>query len=126
MRGETRFAILNCSDSDPAKSFRFFRIRIQIRIRNMDPAKSFGFFRIRIWIRNTDERGSSLRFTTGTLCGFDFGSSKKFWILSDSDSDKAVLRIRDPVPFYPKDPGSGSGMIIFRIPDLGSRILTTS
>jgi hypothetical protein len=41
---------------------------------------------------------------------------------------KAVLRIRirDPVPFYPKDPGSGSGMIFFRIPDLGFRILTTS
>jgi hypothetical protein len=34
------------------------------------------------------------------------------------------IRIRDPVPFYPKDPGSGSGMIFF--PDLGSRILTTS
>jgi hypothetical protein len=29
---------------------------------------------------------------------------------------------RDPVPFYPKDPISGSGMIFFRIPDLGSRI----
>jgi hypothetical protein len=37
-----------------------------------------------------------------------------------------VLRIRDPVPFYPKDPDPGSGMIFFRIPDLGSRILTTS
>jgi hypothetical protein len=30
----------------------------------------------------------------------------------------------DPVTFYPKDPGSGSGMIFF--PDPGSRILTTS
>jgi hypothetical protein len=36
----------------------------------------------------------------------------------------AVLRIRDPVPFYPKDPDPGSGMIFF--PDPGSRILTTS
>jgi hypothetical protein len=34
------------------------------------------------------------------------------------------IRIRDPVAFYPKDPGSG--MIFFRIPDLGSRILTMS
>ena len=32
----------------------------------------------------------------------------------------AVLRIRDPVPFWPLDPGSGIGF--FRIPDLGSRI----
>jgi hypothetical protein len=30
------------------------------------------------------------------------------------------IRIRDPVLFYPKDPGSGSGMIFF--PDPGSRI----
>jgi hypothetical protein len=30
------------------------------------------------------------------------------------------IRIRDPVHFYPKDPGSGSGMIFF--PDPGSRI----
>jgi hypothetical protein len=30
------------------------------------------------------------------------------------------IRIRDPVLFYPKDPGSG--MNFFRIPDLGSRI----
>jgi hypothetical protein len=29
-------------------------------------------------------------------------------------------RIRDPVHFYPKDPGSGSGMIFFLDP--GSRI----
>jgi hypothetical protein len=36
------------------------------------------------------------------------------------------IRIRDPVPFYPKDPDPGSGMIFFQIPDLGSRILTTS
>jgi hypothetical protein len=28
-----------------------------------------------------------------------------------------VFRIRNPVHFYPKDPGSGSGMIFFRIPD---------
>jgi hypothetical protein len=33
-----------------------------------------------------------------------------------------VFRIRDPVLFYPLDPGSGSGMDFFRIPDLGSRI----
>ncbi len=33
---------------------------------------------------------------------------------------KAVLRIRDPVPFWPLDPGSEIGF--FRIPDLGSRI----
>ena len=33
---------------------------------------------------------------------------------------KPVLRIRDPVPFWPLDPGSGIGF--FRIPDLGSRI----
>jgi hypothetical protein len=34
------------------------------------------------------------------------------------------IRIRDPVPFYPKDPGSGSGIRddFFS----GSRILTTS
>jgi hypothetical protein len=31
-----------------------------------------------------------------------------------------VLRIRDLVPFWPLDPGSGIGF--FRIPDLGSRI----
>ncbi len=31
-----------------------------------------------------------------------------------------MLRIRDPVPFWPLDPGSGKG--IFWIPDLGSRI----
>jgi hypothetical protein len=37
---------------------------------------------------------------------------------------KAVLRIRDPVHFYPKDPDPESGMIFF--PDPGSRILTTS
>jgi hypothetical protein len=40
--GIARFAILHCSDSDPAKSFGFFRIRI----RNTDPEKvsdSFGF-----------------------------------------------------------------------------------
>jgi hypothetical protein len=30
------------------------------------------------------------------------------------------IRIRDPVPFWPLDPGSGIGF--FRIPDLGSRI----
>jgi hypothetical protein len=30
------------------------------------------------------------------------------------------IRIRDPVPFRPVDPGSGIGL--FRIPDLGSRI----
>jgi hypothetical protein len=30
------------------------------------------------------------------------------------------IRIRDPVLFYPLDPGSGSGMNFFRIPDLGS------
>jgi hypothetical protein len=44
---------------------------------------------------------------------------------------EAVLRIRirdprseirDPVLFYPLDPGSGSGMNFLRIPDLGSRI----
>jgi hypothetical protein len=34
--------------------------------------------------------------------------------------DRAVLRIRDPGSFYPKDPGSG--MNFFRIPDPGSRI----
>jgi hypothetical protein len=36
----------------------------------------------------------------------------------------AVLRIqiRDPVLFYPLDPGSGSGMNFFQIPDLGSWI----
>jgi hypothetical protein len=32
------------------------------------------------------------------------------------------IRIRDPVLYYPLDPGSGSGMNFFRIPDLGSRI----
>ncbi len=32
----------------------------------------------------------------------------------------AVLRIRDPVPFWPLNPGSGIGF--FRIPDLGLRI----
>jgi hypothetical protein len=30
------------------------------------------------------------------------------------------IRIRDPVLFYPLDPGSGSGMDFFRIPDPGS------
>jgi hypothetical protein len=34
---------------------------------------------------------------------------------------EAVLRIRDPVLFYPLDPGSRSGMNFFRIPDLGSK-----
>jgi hypothetical protein len=31
------------------------------------------------------------------------------------------IRIRDPVLFYPLDPGSGSGMNFFRISDPGSR-----
>jgi hypothetical protein len=30
------------------------------------------------------------------------------------------LRIRDPVPFYPKDPGSGSGIRDDFFPDPGS------
>jgi hypothetical protein len=34
----------------------------------------------------------------------------------DNISSRAVLRIRDPVPFYPLDRGSGSGMNFFRIP----------
>jgi hypothetical protein len=36
------------------------------------------------------------------------------------------IRIRDPVPFYPKDPGSGSGIRDAFFPDPGSRILTPS
>jgi hypothetical protein len=48
--------------------------------------------------------------STGTLCMLNAGAP----VLR--------IRIRDPVLFYPLDPGSGSGMNFFRIPDLGSRI----
>jgi hypothetical protein len=37
---------------------------------------------------------------------------------------QTVLRIRDPVHFYPKDPDPGSGQIFF--PGIGSRILNKS
>jgi hypothetical protein len=54
-----------------------------------------------------------------------YRNSSMFKLNKESNfPQKPVLRIwiRDPVPFYPKDPG----WFFFRIPDLGSRILTTS
>jgi hypothetical protein len=42
----------------------------------------------------------------------NFLSQPKLYII-------AVLRIRDPMPFWPLDPDPGSGMGLFRNPDLG-------
>ncbi len=52
--------------------------------------------------------------------------SVTFWCWSGSGSAdpylRPVLRIRDPVPFWPLDPDPGFGIGLFRIPDPGSRI----
>jgi hypothetical protein len=40
----------------------------------------------------------------------------------DTASRDTSVADPDPVLFYPLDPGSGSGMNFFRIPDLGSRL----
>jgi hypothetical protein len=56
------------------------------------------------------------------------GVARKKAVLKEEESDsevikpfRSVLRIRDPLLFYPLDPGSGSGMSFFRISDPGSK-----
>ncbi len=48
------------------------------------------------------------------------GFSYRYYFCLVKDPAVLRIRIRDPVPFWPLDPGSGIGF--FRIPDLGSRI----
>jgi hypothetical protein len=57
------------------------------------------------------------------ILGYVTNTKIKFIIIVDSSNTslrywyRSVLRIRDMVLFYPLDPGSGSGMNLFRIPD---------
>jgi hypothetical protein len=84
----------------------------------------------KLWLAAKDQMGSSFAPPVGN---YDMGSvglagyvSSKGWA---ELANPASTSVADPEPFYPKDPGSGSGIwddFFFQIPDLGSWILTTS
>jgi hypothetical protein len=51
MRGEARFVILRCSDSDPAKSFGSFWIRIRIHSTDKRGKLALQYYVVQILIR---------------------------------------------------------------------------
>ena len=86
------------SESESERIRMFWRIRIRIRIRSnrsdSDP----------------DPKGSEYNFTHRKMCKPQKSKEDKKNVLP-----VLRIRIRDPVPFGPLDPGSGIGF--FRIPD---------
>ncbi len=117
------------------KTYCFF-----VGILKVTEEKSRILIRSRIRIRNTGKRETVLFFSLSeTFLMFDqlkYCSSMKIIFCWEMPCFKMFLlmhkytfsykfpvlriRIRDPVPFWPLDPGSGRGF--FRIPDLGSPI----
>jgi hypothetical protein len=71
-----------------------------------------------------DEHVCSTKLTFAKTCFFYLYGIVQIFLMTRRDvvNWHAVLRIRtrDPVLFYPKYPGSESGMIFFGIPDPGS------
>jgi hypothetical protein len=96
--GEALFARLHCSDSnsDPAKSYGFFRIRIRIQIRNTDErgklTSQYYVVQIRIQQKVSDSFGFGYGFRSATL--MRGGSS-----LRDSMLFECPARACAPLPF---------------------------